>query len=123
MIVGGHSLTDRKRTLQLLMAALVIFAVNLQADSGANRHGAAVSPNLPPIVFVQATRIGDLTVVDRFPEGSRIALLASGAQSQGLHVLRGGFFAAADPQVDFTGKRILFAARKARGDHWQIWEM
>ena len=123
MIVGGHSLIDRKRTLRLLMAALVIFAVNLQADSGANRHGAAVSPNLPPIVFVQATKIGDLTVVDRFPEGSRIALLASAAQSKVPRVLSEGFFAAADPQVDFTGKRILFAARKARGDHWQIWEM
>ena len=33
------------------------------------------------------------------------------------------FFAAADPQVDFVGARILFSGQKARGDKWQVWEM
>lgn len=34
-----------------------------------------------------------------------------------------GFFAAADPQVSFDGKRILFSAEKDKGDSWQIWEI
>jgi len=105
------------------MAAVVIFAVDLQADSGANRHGAAVSPNLPPIAFVQATKIAGATGVDRFPEGSQIVLLTSGAHSKVPRILTEGFFTAADPQVDFTGKHILFAAQKTRGERWQIWDM
>jgi hypothetical protein len=123
MIAGGHSIPDRKRICRLLLAALVIFAVNLWADSGANRHGAAVSPNLPPIVFVQAPAISSVTGAGRFPEGSRIVLLTSDAKNRSPRVLTEGFFAAADPQIDFSGKRVLFAAQKARGDHWQIWEM
>lgn len=33
------------------------------------------------------------------------------------------FFAAADPQVDFSGAKILFSAQKNAGAKWQIWEM
>jgi len=60
---------------------------------------------------------------ERFPEGSRIVLLTAGANDKSPRILTEGFFAAADPQIDFAGKRVLFAAQKARGDRWQIWEM
>ena len=123
MIAGGYLHIDRNKTLRLLMAALVIFAVNLRADSGANRHGAAVSPKLPPIVFVEAVKVAEATGVDRFPEGSRIVLLAPDAKSKPPRVLTEGFFGAADPQIDFTGTRVVFAGQKSRGDRWQIWEM
>ena len=109
--------------MQLLAAALVIFAANLRADSGANRREAALSSNIPPIVFVQTLRITGPTGVDRFPEGSRIALLEPNARNERARVLTEGFFASADPQISFTGERILFAGQKLRGDHWQIWEM
>ncbi|MGJ5813993.1 hypothetical protein [Paludibaculum fermentans] len=38
-------------------------------------------------------------------------------------VLGEGFAAAADPDVSFDGKRILFAGRRAAGDPWQVFEM
>lgn len=38
-------------------------------------------------------------------------------------VLSEGFAAAADPDVSFDGKRILFAGRRSAGDPWQVFEM
>ncbi len=32
-------------------------------------------------------------------------------------------FAAADPQIEFSGTKLLFSGQKARGDKWQVWEM
>jgi hypothetical protein len=123
MIAGGYSLPDRKGISRLLLAGIVIFAANLWADSGANHRGAAVSIHIPPIIFVQAPRITSVTGAERFPEGSRIVLLTADANDKSPHILTGEFFAAADPQIDFAGQRVVFAGQKARGDRWQIWEM
>ena len=123
MIAGRYSLPDRKRISRLLLAGIVIFAANLWAGSGANRRGAAASRNLPSIVFVQAPRISSVTGAERFPEGSRIMLLMPGANDKSPRILTEEFFTAADPQIDFTATRILFAAQKTRGDRWQVWEM
>jgi Tol biopolymer transport system component len=38
-------------------------------------------------------------------------------------VLTAGFASAADPEVSFDGKSILFAAKKEQADPWCIWEM
>lgn len=38
-------------------------------------------------------------------------------------VLSTGFVEAADPEVSWDGKQILFAARKTAAAHWQIYEM
>src|ERR1700757_1712456 len=100
MIAGGYSHPDRIRTSRLLLAGIAIFAVNLWADSGANRRRAAVSTDFPPIVFVQAPRIASATGAERFPEGSRIVLLPVGTKDKSPRILTAGFFAAADPQVD-----------------------
>ena len=123
MIVGGYSLSNRKRTFRLLLVALVTFGLNLGADSSANRHEAAVSLNLPNIVFVQTPKMSSAAGVERFPEGSRLVILRPNATRISPRVLTEGFFAAADPQVDFSGKRVLFAGQKAIGDRWQIWEI
>jgi len=123
MTARGYSRFDRKKVPQLLMAALVIFAVNLRADSGASRHSVSVSPNVPSIVFVEAPNVASVTGADRFPDGSRIALLVLGAKGKSPATLTNEFFAAADPQIDFSGKHILFTGQKVRGDRWQIWEM
>lgn len=45
-----------------------------------------------------------------------------GADGQ-LRVLTTGFASAADPEVSFDAKHILFAGKQAAGDHWQIFEM
>ena len=49
--------------------------------------------------------------------------MTAGDSLESVLPLTPGFFAAADPQVSFDGKRILFSAEKDKGDSWQIWEM
>ncbi len=75
----------------------------------------------PDFLFVQAATILDGNVPHRFPRGSRIVRLAS--ESKRPLELTPEFFAAADPQVDFSGAKILFSAQKNAGAKWQIWEM
>jgi hypothetical protein len=81
---------------------------------------AKVSPR-PDLLFVQAETILDGNVPQRFPRGSRIVRLAS--ESKRPLELTPEFFAAADPQIDFSGAKVLFSARKNPGAKWQIWEM
>jgi hypothetical protein len=40
-----------------------------------------------------------------------------------LRVLTEGFQSAADPEVSFDGKRLLFAAKKNAQDNWDVYEM
>lgn len=73
------------------------------------------------ILFVETPVVRTGTASSRFPGGSRIVLLQ---QAQGVPVLlTDGFFAAADPQVNFEATKVLFSAEKKQGDHWQLWEM
>ena len=75
----------------------------------------------PDLLFVQAETILDGNAPQRFPSGSRIVRLPS--ESKRPLELTPEFFAAADPQVDFSGAKILFSAQKSAGAKWQIWEM
>ncbi|MBI5280555.1 MAG: hypothetical protein HY858_02650 [Candidatus Solibacter usitatus] len=69
-----------------------------------------LAPRSPGIVLTQSKRGGP----------SRIVLLGwSGV----VRELTGGFSAAADPEVSFDGRRILFAGKKRTGDRWQIYEL
>ena len=52
--------------------------------------------------------------------GARLVVVAPDGQTR---VLSEGFDSACDPNVSFDGQRVLFAARKARGDRWRIWEI
>jgi hypothetical protein len=79
-----------------------------------------VSPR-SDLIFVQAETIFDANAPQRFPRGSRIVRLPS--ESKRPLELTPEFFAAADPQVDFSGAKILFSAQKNAGAKWQIWEM
>jgi Hydrazine synthase alpha subunit middle domain len=123
MIAGGYSNANRGRITRVLLAALVICAADPLANSGSGRRSASPAAPFPPIVFVQTSKISGVMGVERFPEGSRIVLFAPETKGRAPVNLTDGFFAAADPQVDFTGKRMLFAAQKSRGEPWQIWEM
>ncbi len=55
-----------------------------------------------------------------YGEGGRIVLRAPGGVER---VLTAAFQSAADPEVSFDGKRILFAAKRAANDRWNIYEM
>jgi Tol biopolymer transport system component len=53
-------------------------------------------------------------------EGGRLVLVSPSGKTR---VLTHGFASAAEPEVSFDGKSLLFAGRKAQGDPWCVWEM
>jgi hypothetical protein len=97
------------------IAMLAAFALSLGASA------APESASRPEILFVQAPIVRAGGLLDRFPQGSRIARLARGNKVP--IILTAEFFAAADPQVSFDGATVLFAAKQDPAAHWQIWEM
>jgi hypothetical protein len=98
-----------------------------QSSRGLAATGAASSfPTLAKIAFIEAPEIMAGDPAQRFPRGSRLVRInlsaASTAQSAPTP-LTTGFFGAADPQVSFDGRRLLFAAQTERNTTWQIWEI
>ena len=55
-----------------------------------------------------------------FGEGGRVVVVAPGGRPR---VLSEGFESAADPDVSFDGKRVLFAGKKQASDPWCIYEV
>ena len=75
------------------------------------------------IVFVETPMLAAGPLAQRFPKGSQIVRLHHTAtQGQPIH-LTDEFFAAADPQINFGGSKVLFSGQKNQGERWQIWEM
>jgi hypothetical protein len=56
---------------------------------------------------------------ERFPKGAQLLLVHEGNADP----LVADFFASADANVSFDGKRVLFAGKRKASDHWQIWEL
>jgi hypothetical protein len=56
---------------------------------------------------------------ERFPKGAQLLLVHEGKAEP----LLTGFAAAADANVSFDAKTVLFAGKRAAGDPWQIWEL
>jgi hypothetical protein len=56
---------------------------------------------------------------ERFPQGAQLLLIHAG----NAEPLATGFWAAADANVSFDGKRVLFSGKQTAGDPWQIWEL
>jgi hypothetical protein len=82
-----------------------------------------------PLVLTQLPVRADLekssptaggTLRAEYGDGGRIVLLKPHATPR---VLTKGFHSAADPDVSFDGKRILFAGKRKATDHWNIFEM
>jgi Tol biopolymer transport system component len=55
-----------------------------------------------------------------FGEGGRIVAVTPGGKPR---VLSAGFHSAADPDVSFDGKRVVFAGKRQATDPWCIWEI
>lgn len=70
----------------------------------------------PPYVYTETARFQETG--ERFPEGARLVLVDGGQR----RALAPDFYASADPDVSFDGKRILFAGKLRETDTWQIWE-
>jgi hypothetical protein len=83
----------------------------------------SASPARPDILFVQTPSFVSGPLSERFPDGSRIVLLKAASANNAPIPLTDGFFAAADPQVNFDATKILFSAQKSQGERWQLWEM
>ncbi len=76
-----------------------------------------------PLVFVQARELNKGPLDERFLRGSRLVRLWPVEPSGTVKSLTPEFFAVADPQVSYDGKRILLAAQISPDSKWQIWEM
>lgn len=97
-----------------------ICALLCLAGAGSRPASQAAGPR-SALVFTATPRFDSVAWVragERFPQGSKI-IVSSGA---GQRSLAAGFFAAADPEVSFDARRVLFAGKQRREDHWQIWE-
>ncbi len=101
-------------------------AVGLASDTKSSpppRTSIAAKAARSDIVFVQATAFSDRAGSRRFPEGSRIVRSSSQTNHPVPLNLTPELFAAADPQVDFGGAKILFSGQRDNGEKWQVWEM
>lgn len=98
------------------------------ANGAGNRpsHGARLSAkasvSLSSVIVTAAPVYDSLAALrgrERFPQGAQLMVLRDGRLSSFVP----GFASTADASVSFDGRTILFAARKAAGDPWQIWEV
>jgi Hydrazine synthase alpha subunit middle domain len=110
--------------------ALCILGEAAAFTQNAERPAAAVVANAlhdpADIAFIQTPEfmVGD--PARRFPLGSRLVRLrlgVEGAAPPAVTPLTPQFFAAADPNVSFDGRKLLFAGKTERNVPWQIWEM
>lgn len=98
-------------------------------QSAAQPPGSTVANTLqrpPDIAFIQTPEFRAGDPVGRFPLGSRLVRLrlgADGTAPSAVTPLTPQFFAAADPQISFDGRKLLFAGQTQRDASWQIWEM
>jgi len=105
----------------------VVYAAGWIAIAGLAALGAPESnrpvPARPPIVFTQVAQAAKVQADAGLAGtllGAHLALLSpSGAVKD----LTSGFQSAADPDVSWDGKKILFAAKKTAADLWQVYEM
>lgn len=96
----------------------------LQVRAQATASDAATSLRMPiALAFIEAPEVRAADPARRFPRGSRLLRLDLKPGREAAPVpLAPGFFAAADPQVSFDGRSLLFAGQLLPGTIWQIWE-
>ena len=86
-------------------------------------QNAAAGSSFPDLIFVQTRKIVVGGLAGHFPQGSQLMRLDLANKTAGVNNLTPRFFAAADPQVSFDGRRVLFSAKRTPEEHWQVWEM
>jgi hypothetical protein len=127
--VVGQALGQIRVSASISVIVGVAFCFGLFSDLAASPQSApakqdsASLPEQPDIIFVQTPLFVSGPLAQRFPNGSGIARVSQTAGKDAPVHLTDGFFAAADPQINFEGTKVLFSARKGRGEPWQIWEM
>lgn len=93
----------------------------------AGRGAPPPSAPVPPMVVAQvpaaalsADALAGGTLRAPLGEGGRLVLVDAAGRAR---VLTAAFDSAADPEVSFDGRKILFAAKKQKADPWCAWEM
>jgi hypothetical protein len=107
--------------VSLFFAISAFLPVAVPILAGAPAHSGVPTD----IIFVQAKQIRENASGMRFPEGSRIVRIAVNRYSiagQPIN-LTDGFFAAADPAINFDASKVVFSGKKKNTEAWQIWEM
>ncbi len=120
-VCQGKFLTRLPIAIAIVICLFLVTLVSGSTEKELRPQRVAGAKARPELLFVQAAVVLDVYTAQRFPSGSRIARLAS--DSKQPVDLTPEFFAAADPQVDFTGAKVLFSAQRIAGEKWQIWEM
>ncbi len=125
----GSRIWVRSWVLILLILCAPSFAANTELVSADKTPAAnststtSVTPPLPDLIFVQATKVESTGTQLRFPEGSRLVRLGAKRNAGELANLTAELFAAADPEISFDGQRVIFSGQKLSAGPWQIWEM
>ncbi|HEX6501696.1 MAG TPA: hypothetical protein VF011_00520 [Terriglobales bacterium] len=98
------------------------FAWILLLLAGVGAQPSTSSSELPAFLYTSAPKYEALAWMrrkDRFPRGAKLFVADKGRSRQ----LLPEFFASSDPSLSFDGTRVLFAAKKNKRDHWQVWEL
>jgi hypothetical protein len=99
----------------VLLIPVCGFGPDAAQSAGCLRHGADIIVTAAPVYVPLAALKGG----ERFPKGAQLLLIHAGKAEP----LVTGFAAAADANVSFDGKTVLFAGKQDAGDPWQIWEL
>jgi len=101
--------------------AALLGAALATAAAGRVAHGSLAGGRQATLVLAQypVRSVRGGTAHPGFGEGGRLLLVTPGGRTR---VLSAGFHSAADPEVSFDGKSILFAAKLAASDPWCIFE-
>jgi hypothetical protein len=112
---------------RLLWAALAVLPL---VASAAEKTGPARGGSRKPVALVltqipagpasERAPLANGTLRAAFGDGGRILVAVPGGKPR---VLSSGFHSAADPDVSFDGKRVVFAGKKQATDPWCIYEV
>jgi hypothetical protein len=104
----------------LVLAATLAMAVVAGSPSAARTAAPVVVAQEPPSAESGSLALADGTLRRETGDGGRLVLVSPGGE---VRVLTAAFESAADPDVSFDGRTILFAGRREAGEAWCVWEM
>jgi hypothetical protein len=105
-------------TVPASFALALAAAAPLAAAPGKAQTTVALAPMV--VAQIPAGAGGHRDLGPGWGEGGRLVLVPPGGKAR---VLTAAFHSAADPDVSFDGRSILFAAQKEAGGPWCVWEM
>ena len=102
------------KVMVMAVASTLLLVCGFASDP-AQTPGADIIVTSAPVYDPVAALRGE----ERFPLGAQLLIIHAGNSEP----LVTGFAAAADANVSFDAKTVLFAGKQTVGDPWQIWEL